>query len=73
MCVCIAPYPFHKDINRLMHKMQSRKNHISKITNEDINHAITNNKHTLFSSGKQAWNMYKTHQEYYFKNQTNKA
>jgi hypothetical protein len=56
-----------------MHKMQSRENHISKITNEDINHAITNNKHTLFSSGKQAWNMYKTHQEYYFKNQTNKA
>jgi hypothetical protein len=54
VCVCIALYPFHKDINRLMHKMQSRENHISKITNEDINHAITNNKHTLFSSGKQA-------------------
>lgn len=68
MYVCINPYPFHKDINILMHKMQASKNHIRKNTNEDISHAITNNKHTLFSLDKQAWNMYKANQAYYFKN-----
>jgi glycerate-2-kinase len=63
----------YKMQSRNNHLIKKRKNHISKITNEDLNHAITNNKHILFSLGKQAWNMYKAHQAYYFKNQTNKA
>jgi hypothetical protein len=44
----------YKMQSRNNHLIKKRKNHISKITNEDLNHAITNNKHILFSLGKQA-------------------